>query len=104
MIRIIFLICVCLCSFYSFPLKDCQSRSQDILFIIDCRSEVQEQIDFIHTSTNYLSKDSNQFQSIYSYISFSTDGVFETNNLTEIKDSECGQLFPIDDIFNASKI
>ncbi|KAK6987007.1 G-protein coupled receptor GRL101 [Biomphalaria glabrata] len=89
----------------SFPLKDCQSRNQDILFIIDCRSEVQEQIDFIQTTTNYLSKRYDLKQN-HSVMMFTAHGITEINNFTDIQDMQlsCSQSFPINDIFNASEV
>ncbi|KAK6987006.1 G-protein coupled receptor GRL101, partial [Biomphalaria glabrata] len=71
----------------AFPLKDCQSRSQDILFIIDCQSEVQEQIDFIQTTTSFLSK-RHQLRQNHSVMMFTAHGVIEINNFTDIQDMQ----------------
>ncbi|KAI8792338.1 G-protein coupled receptor GRL101, partial [Biomphalaria glabrata] len=103
----------------SFPLKDCQSRNQDILFIIDCQSEVQEQIDLIIATTNYLSK-SHQFKQTttdifsemydlkqnHTVMMFTTHGITEINNFTDIQDMQlsCSRSFPIIDVFNASEL
>ncbi|KAK0064353.1 G-protein coupled receptor GRL101, partial [Biomphalaria pfeifferi] len=90
---------------WSFPLYDCQSRSKDILFIIDCRSQVQEQIDFIQSTANYLLEQHSLQQNI-SIMTFSTNEIIEINNLTTIPfiKLSCGQSFPIDDVFNASDV
>ncbi|KAI8792339.1 G-protein coupled receptor GRL101, partial [Biomphalaria glabrata] len=71
----------------SFPLKDCQSRNQDILFIIDCQNEIQEQIDFIQTTTNYLSK-RQQLKQNHTVMMFTTHGITEINNFTDIQDMQ----------------
>ncbi|KAH9500821.1 hypothetical protein Btru_073102 [Bulinus truncatus] len=42
------------CSIFSFPLKNCNMDNNHILFVIDCRHEVREQIDFINRTVDYL--------------------------------------------------
>ncbi|KAH9518945.1 hypothetical protein Btru_008762 [Bulinus truncatus] len=41
-------------SVLSFPLNNCDIDNKNILFVIDCRHEVREQIDFINRSVEYL--------------------------------------------------
>ncbi|KAI8740871.1 G-protein coupled receptor GRL101 [Biomphalaria glabrata] len=88
------------------PLKDCQSRSKDVLFIIDCRSEVKEQIEVVQTAIFYLSKDRDDKNISHSFMSFSVTGLIQTNNLTEIQNVQpmCNKKLPINDIFNASAL
>ncbi|KAI8792340.1 G-protein coupled receptor GRL101, partial [Biomphalaria glabrata] len=90
---------------WSFPLYDCQSRSKDILFIIDCRGQVQEQIDVMQSIANYIVEE-HSVQQNTSFMTFSTNGIIEINNFTAIQDIQlsCGQSFPVDDVFNASEV
>uniref|UniRef100_A0A2C9K9S0 G-protein coupled receptors family 1 profile domain-containing protein n=1 Tax=Biomphalaria glabrata TaxID=6526 RepID=A0A2C9K9S0_BIOGL len=117
--------------FCSFPMKDCQSRSRDTLFIIDCRGQVEQQIELVQKVINYISIDSLQKPQNHSSKSFPADGVMKsnevteeltqvqpnhtfmmfpdngmivTNNLTYILDLNlsCNESFPVDDVFHAS--
>ncbi|KAK0064355.1 G-protein coupled receptor GRL101, partial [Biomphalaria pfeifferi] len=106
-------------------MKDCQSRSRDTLFIIDCRGQVKQQIELVQKVINYISIDSLQKPQNHSSKSFPADGVMEsneqpnhtfmmfpdngmiaTNNLTYILDFNlsCKESFPVDDVFHASGV
>nr|KAI8759078.1 G-protein coupled receptor [Biomphalaria glabrata] len=111
MFSTILLICLCYVTDFSdthrpMPLKDCQSRSKDVLFIIDCRSEVKEQIEVVQSAIFYLSKDRDDKNISHSFMSFSVTGLIQTNNLTEIQNVQpmCNKKLPINDIFNASAL
>ncbi|KAK6987008.1 G-protein coupled receptor GRL101, partial [Biomphalaria glabrata] len=114
-------------------MKDCQSRSRDTLFIIDCRGQIEQQIELVQKVINYISIDSLQKPQNHSFKSFPADGVMEsnelseeltqvqpnhtfmmfpdngmiaTNNLTNILDLNlsCNESFPVDDVFHASGV
>ncbi|KAH9498618.1 hypothetical protein Btru_007835 [Bulinus truncatus] len=51
--QVMMLLCIFLSSVFLFPLKSCSTDNQ-ILFVIDCRHEVIEQIDFINQTVDYL--------------------------------------------------
>ncbi|KAK6987000.1 G-protein coupled receptor GRL101 [Biomphalaria glabrata] len=106
MFPLLLLISLCFGSSCSFPLEDCQTRSKDILFILDCRADDTKLIECIHTSVNYLSKVRGQETISYSIMAFTANGLIETDNITEIQGSNfsCGQSFPMDQVFNASEV
>ncbi|KAK6987001.1 G-protein coupled receptor GRL101, partial [Biomphalaria glabrata] len=82
-----------------FPLNDCKTRSRDILFILDCRNEVKEQIEFIQTATDYISKDKFRQKNHHTFMAFSANGWIESNELADIEEISitCGHSYPFND-------
>ncbi|KAH9498144.1 hypothetical protein Btru_008373 [Bulinus truncatus] len=75
-------VCIYLSSVFPFPLKSCSTDSQ-ILFVIDCRDEVREQIDFIIQTVEYLLYNRNWTSANVSFMTHEDKGPTSFEVLTE---------------------
>ncbi|KAH9498141.1 hypothetical protein Btru_008365 [Bulinus truncatus] len=97
-------------SVFSFPLKSCSTDSQ-ILFVIDCRHEVREQIDFINQTVDYLRYNKNWTSLNVSYMIHEdkepTSLEVLTSNITKKANeisNQCNTTISINDLFLKTKL
>ncbi|KAK6961067.1 hypothetical protein BgiMline_033744, partial [Biomphalaria glabrata] len=98
--------------FETFPLKDCGTRTTEILIFIDCRGKVLEQLKDIKIVESYLSSKRNWNISNITYKAFSENGLytissFETYNTTDCADlimMNCSDKIPRIAAFEESKV
>ncbi|KAH9500297.1 hypothetical protein Btru_073670 [Bulinus truncatus] len=96
--------------FFSFPLQNCNIDHKEILFVIDCRHEVREQIDFISQTVDYLRYNRNWTSLNVSYTTSedkeSTSLEVLTANITNKSNeisNQCNGTISLNDLFLRTK-
>ncbi|KAH9503366.1 hypothetical protein Btru_072841 [Bulinus truncatus] len=94
----------------SFPLKSCSFDDTEILFVLDCRHEVKEQIDFINKSVEYLRFNKNWKKLSVFYVTDKERNPMTievlTSNVSEKANNisnQCNSTMSLDDLFHITK-
>ncbi|KAH9524137.1 hypothetical protein Btru_048220 [Bulinus truncatus] len=98
------------CSVLSFPLKSCSLDSKEVLFLIDCRHEVREQLNFIIQTVNYLRYNRNWTSLNAFYMTYNDKEPTKLEVLTanisgnakEIS-NQCNSTISVDELYHMTK-